>query len=87
MSLEYASLDLYHSKAFSSCWQFHSAGLYGLLDKLYDLVEYCNILAYLAMMNLADSVRSQDNINKVVSQEREYNLLPKDRVTDISICW
>ena len=31
----------------------------------------CNILAWLATMNLADSMRSQDNINKVVSQERE----------------
>ena len=36
-------------------------------------------------MNLADSMRSQDNINKVVSQEREYNLLPMDRVADISV--
>ena len=38
------------------------------------------------MMNLADSMWSQDNINKVVSQEREkYNLLPVDRMIDISI--
>ena len=37
-------------------------------------------------MNLADPMRSQDNINKVVSQEREKgNLLPIDRVTDISV--
>ena len=43
-------------------------------------------------MNLAESIQSQDNINKVVSQEREkkydsekYNLLPMDRMTDISI--
>ena len=37
-------------------------------------------------MNLADSMRSQDNNNKVVSQEREKgNLLPVDRMTDISI--
>ena len=35
-------------------------------------------------MNLADSIQSQENINKVVSQEREYDLLPMDRVTDIS---
>ena len=36
-------------------------------------------------MNLVDSMQSQDNINKVVSQEREYDLLPMDRVTDISV--
>ena len=36
-------------------------------------------------MNLADSMRPQDYINKVVSQEREYDLLPMDRVTDISV--
>ena len=36
-------------------------------------------------MNLADFMRSQDNINKKNSQEREYNLLPIDRVTDISV--
>ena len=36
-------------------------------------------------MNLADLTRSQDNINKVVSPEREYNLLPMDRMTDISV--
>ena len=43
-------------------------------------------------MNLADSMRSQDNINKEVSQEREKerkvarnNLLPVYRVTDISV--
>ena len=40
-------------------------------------------------MNLADSMQSQDNINKVVSQEREnkgeYNLWPMDRVTDITV--
>ena len=38
-------------------------------------------------MNLADSTCSQDNIYKVVSQEREKgNLLPVDRMTDISVC-
>ena len=37
------------------------------------------------MMNSVDSMWSQDNINKVVSQEREYNLLPMDKVTDISV--
>ena len=36
-------------------------------------------------MDLADSMHSQDNINKVVSQEREYNLLPMDRIIDISV--
>ena len=36
------------------------------------------------MENL-DSMQSQDNIKKVVSQEREYNSLPMDRVTDISV--
>ena len=37
-------------------------------------------------MNLADSMRSQDNINKVVSQEREKGkLLPVDRMADISV--
>ena len=37
-------------------------------------------------MNLADSMRSQDKINKVVSQEREKcNLLSVDRMMDISI--
>ena len=45
----------------------------------------CNILAKLATMNFADSVRSQDSINKMVSQEGEYDLLPMDRVTDISV--
>ena len=30
-----------------------------------------NILVKLATMNQADSMQSQDNINKVVSQERE----------------
>ena len=37
-------------------------------------------------MNLADLTRWQDNINKVLSQEGEYNLLSIDRVTDISSC-
>ena len=37
-------------------------------------------------MNLADQMWSQDNINKVVSQEREKgNLLPVVRMTDISV--
>ena len=36
-------------------------------------------------MNLADPMRSQDNINKMVSQKREYDLLLMDRVTDISV--
>ena len=43
-------------------------------------------------MNLADSLRSQDNINKVGNRKenikedgKEYNLLPMDRVTDISV--
>ena len=36
-------------------------------------------------MNSADSMQSQDNINQMVSLEREYNLLPIDRVTDISV--
>ena len=36
-------------------------------------------------MNLADSMQSQDNINKVVSQERENDLLPMDRLTDIYV--
>ena len=36
-------------------------------------------------MNLANSMGLQDNINKVVSQEKEYNLLPMGRVTDISV--
>ena len=44
----------------------------------------CNILARLVTVNLADSMQSQD-INKVVSQEKEYNLLPMDRVIDISV--
>ena len=30
-------------------------------------------------------MRSQENINKVVLQEREYDLLPMVRVTDISV--
>ena len=29
-------------------------------------------------MNLSDSMRLQNNINKVVSQEIEYDLLPMD---------
>ena len=37
------------------------------------------------MMNLADSMWSQDNINKVILQETEYDLLPMDRVKDISV--
>ena len=38
------------------------------------------------MMNLADSIESQDNINKVVSLEREKGkLLHVDRMTDISV--
>ena len=37
-------------------------------------------------MNIAESMRSQDNINKVVSQEREIgNSSPVDRMIDISI--
>ena len=36
-------------------------------------------------MNFADSIQSQDNINKVVSQEKEYNSLPMERMTDISV--
>ena len=37
-------------------------------------------------MNLADPMRSQDNIYKVVSHEREYNLLPiSDRRKDQQI--
>ena len=37
------------------------------------------------MLNLADSMWLQDN-NKVASQEREKcNLLPVDRMTDISV--
>ena len=43
-------------------------------------------------MNLTDSMRSQDNINKVDhwkekvrEDDKEYNLLPMDRVTDISV--
>ena len=43
-------------------------------------------------MNLAHSMRSQDNINKVGHRKEkikedfeEYNLLPMDRVTDISV--
>ena len=37
-------------------------------------------------MKLADSMQLQENINKVVSQEREkYNLLPANRMTDISV--
>ena len=36
-------------------------------------------------MNYADSTRSQENLNKGVSQEREKcNLLPVDRMTYIS---
>ena len=31
---------LYLCSTFSSCCQFHSPGLYGLLDKLYDLIGY-----------------------------------------------
>ena len=48
---------------------------------------YYNILTELATwMNLADSMQSQDNINTVVSQEREKcNLLPEDRVSDIYV--
>ena len=38
------------------------------------------------MINLTDSMLLQDNINKVVSLEREKsNLLPVDRMTDISV--
>ena len=43
-------------------------------------------------MNLADSMQSQDNINKVGHRKEkikldgeEYNLLPMDWVTDISV--
>ena len=43
-------------------------------------------------MNFADSMQSQDNINKVGHRKekrkedgKEYNLLPIDRVTDIYI--
>ena len=40
-------------------------------------------------MNLADSMRSQDTINKVghrkEKDDEEYNLLPMDRMTDISV--
>ena len=43
-------------------------------------------------MNSADSMRSQDNINKVghrkekiKKDDEEYNLLPMDRVTDIFV--
>ena len=39
-------------------------------------------------MNLRDSMRSQDNINKaekIKEDGEEYNLLPMDRVTDISV--
>ena len=37
-------------------------------------------------MNFTDSMRLQDNMNKVVSQEREKcNLLPVDRITGISV--
>ena len=44
------------------------------------------------MMNLADSMLSQDNINKVgyrkekvKEDDKEYSLLPMDRVRDISV--
>ena len=39
-------------------------------------------------MNLGDSMQSRDNINKVdeiKENGEEYNLLPMDRVTDISV--
>ena len=43
-------------------------------------------------MNLADSMRLQDNINKVGNRkdkikedDEEYNSLPMDRMTDISV--
>ena len=39
-------------------------------------------------MNLADSMRSQDNINKmekIKEDGEEYNLLPMDKMTDISV--
>ena len=43
-------------------------------------------------MNLADSMQSHDNINKVNHKKEEikedgeeYNLLPMDRETDISV--
>ena len=36
-------------------------------------------------MNLADSMQSHEIINKVVSQEREYDSLPMDKVTDGSM--
>ena len=43
-------------------------------------------------MNLADSIWLQDNINKVGHKKEkikkdgeEYNFLPMDRVTDISV--
>ena len=37
-------------------------------------------------MNFADSMQSQDNINKVVSQERgQYNSLLVDRMANISV--
>ena len=39
-------------------------------------------------MNLGDSMQSQVNINKVEKikdDEEEYNSLPIDRVTDISV--
>ena len=48
----------------------------------------CNILALLATMNLRDSMRSQDNINKVEKIKKdgkEYSLLLMDRVMDVSI--
>ena len=45
-------------------------------------------------MNLADSLRSQDNINKVGHRKEKINedgeecdLLPMDWVTDISVRW
>ena len=55
-------------------------------------IKEWNILAQMATMNLAASIGSQDNINKVghrkekiMENGEEYNLLPIDRVTDISV--
>ena len=42
-------------------------------------------------MNLADSMRSKDNINKVghrkekIKEDDKYNSLPMDSVSDISV--
>ena len=53
--------------------RYRTEDSFDMLYKLYAWHNriYCNILAKLVTMNLADSMWSQDNINKMYSQERE----------------